>query len=63
MRRHAGTGFSLEVVQAITSLPLPALEAATGSGSPLDAGPAGRSAEIVSFRALATSATRRSQGR
>ena len=63
LRRHAGTGFSLEVVQAITSLPLPALEAATGSGSPLDAGPAGRSAEIVPFRALATSATRRSQGR
>ena len=63
LRRHAGTGFSLEVVQAIASLPLPALEAATGSGSPLDAGPAGRSAEIVSFRALATSATRRSQGR
>ncbi len=63
LRRHAGTGFNLAVVQVITALPLSALEAATGSGSALDAGPGGRPAEIVPFRALAASATRRSRGR
>ena len=64
LTRHGGTGFNLDVVRALTSLPLHTLEAATGAGTAGEAETSSRSASgLLSFRALAVSGTRYSVGR
>ena len=65
VRRHAGTGFEPRVVQALTSLPLVTLEAATGTPRAADVDrDAHGGGAVLPFRVqLAVGAARQSVGR
>ena len=63
LKRHSGTGFDLEVMRVLTSLPMSTLEASTRSRDLQQQTAGAPDPVVLPFRALAAKSARRSVGR